>query len=327
MSTGLFVGIDVCQSRLDVAVRPTGEVFSVPNSAEGITNLIAALNSQAPTLLVCEATGGLERLMVSTLASLAWPVVVINARVIRSFARSTGHLAKTDVLDAHVLAHYAEVVQPPCRPIASDGQRALSELVERRRTLIDDLVAERHRLGRAQHSSVQDSIKVHLQFLEQQRDALEAELTTLIEHSDHWRAQREVLTSVPGVGAVLTWTLLANVPELGVVSGKQLAALIGVAPFNRDSGTMRGPRTIWGGRREVRKVLYMAVVASLRFNPVLRAQYDRLVERGKPKKVALVACMHKLLTILNALVRSAASNPDHQYGCYRSQLSPACHPI
>lgn len=306
MSAGLFVGIDVCQARLDVAVRPTGEIFSVPNTGEGIETLIAALKSQAPTLLVCEATGGLERVLVSTLASLAWPVVVINARTIRSFARSIGYLAKTDVLDAQVLAHYAEAVHPPCRPIAGDGQRALAELVERRRTLIDELVAERHRLGRAHHASVRDSIEAHLHFLEQQRDTLEAELTTLVEHSDHWRAQRELLTSVPGVGAVLTWTLLANVPELGQVTGKQLAALIGVAPFNRDSGTMRGRRTIWGGRGEVRKVLYMSAVASLRFNPVLRAQYDRLVDRGKPKKVALVACMHKLLTILNAMVRSGA---------------------
>lgn len=292
MPEELFVGIYVCQARLDVVIRPTGDLLSVANTPQGVDELAQHLAPQTPPLIVCEATGGLEHRLANTFAAWELPIVVVNARQVRSFAKSIGHLAKTDVLDAQVLAQYAQAVRPPVRPVPNEHQRALAELVERRRDVLNLSVAERNRLSRVQHAKI--------------RADIEADLKLLVEEVSHWWATRDVLTSVPGVGAVLTWTLLAALPELGQGSSKGLAALVGVTPFNRDSGTMRGRRSVWGGRTEVRKVLYMATVASLRFTPVLRTRFDQLVERGKPKKVALVACMRKLLMILHAMVRSQA---------------------
>lgn len=306
MPEELFVGIDVCQARLDVVIRPTGELLSVANTPQGVDELAQRLAPQTPTLIVCEATGGLEHRLANTFAAWGLPIVVVNARQVRSFAKSIGRLAKTDVLDAQVLAQYGQAVRPPVRPVPNEHQRALAELVERRRDVLNLSVAERNRLSRVQHAKIRADIEAHLKLLDEQLQALNDELSRLVEEVAHWRATRDVLTSVPGVGAVLTWTLLAALPELGQGSSKGLAALVGVAPFNRDSGTMRGRRSVWGGRAEVRKVLYMATVASLRFNPVLRTRFDQLVERGKPKKVALVACMRKLLMILHAMVRSQA---------------------
>jgi transposase len=253
-------------------------------------------------LVVLEATGGIELPLVGALAAAGLPVVVVNPRQVREFARATGRLAKTDAIDAQVLARFAEAVQPALRPLPDAATQQLSSLVTRRRQVIEMLTAEKNRL-RTTAPAVRDHVKEHILWLERSLSDLDRELEQAIHSSDIWRAQDDLLQSAPGVGQVLSTTLLAELPELGTLNRKEIAALVGVAPLNRDSGTLRGRRTVWGGRSQVRAVLYMAALVATRFNPVIRAFYQRLQAAGKPKKVALTACMRKLLTILNAMMR------------------------
>jgi transposase len=296
------VGIDVAKDRLDVAQRPGTEAWGVTNDERGIADLVARLKALRPTLVVLEATGGIELPVVGALAAAGLPVVVVNPRQVREFARATGRLAKTDAIDAQVLARFAEAVRPALRPLPDAATHQLSSLVARRRQVIVMLTAEKNRL-RTAAPVVRDHIKEHIVWLERSLSDLDRELGQVIHSSDIWRAQDNLLQSAPGVGPVLSTTLLAELPELGSLNRKEIAALVGVAPLNRDSGTLRGRRTVWGGRSQVRTALYMAALAATRFNPVIRAFYQRLETAGKPKKVALTACMRKLLTILNAMMR------------------------
>ena len=297
-----YVGIDVAKEMLDVALRPTGERWRVEHDAAGLEQLLARLQAQAPALIVLEATGGLELELVAALAAAALPVVVVNPRQTRDFARATGRLAKTDALDAAVLAHFAEAVRPPQRPLSDAQTQTLRQLLTRRRQLVVMRVAEGQRLTRA-GAAVRPGIEAHLAWLEQQLSALEDELRQALQQSPVWRERDALLRSVPGVGEQLSLTLLAELPELGRLDRRQAAALVGVAPFNRDSGRMRGRRTIWGGRARVRAMLYMGALSASRHNPLIRAFYQRLLAAGKPKKVALTACMRKLLVILNAMLK------------------------
>lgn len=299
----VYVGLDVAKAQLDLAVLPTGETWQIPNSEAAWPALIARLQALAPVLIVLEATGGYEHAVLSALAVAGLPVVAVNPRQVRDFAKALGILAKTDPLDAAVLARFAADIRPPVRPVPDDATADLAALLLRRRQLVDMLIAERHRLAQARRS-VRRSLEHHIRWLEQRVRDLDDDLTTRIHQTPVWRAKDDLLRSVPGVGPIVARTLLAGVPELGTLSHRALAALVGVAPFNRDSGRRRGRRTIWGGRSHVRAVLYMAALVATRRNPVIAAFYQRLLAAGKPKKLALTACMHKLLTILNALLRT-----------------------
>lgn len=300
----VFIGVDVSKARLDIAVRPTGESLSGDNTAEGVAALAQRLKELGPSLVLCEATGGLERPLVVALVERGLPVVVINARQARDFAKATGKLAKTDSIDAMVLARFAEAVRPEVRPHPSSQARSLEALLARRRQVVEMLVAERNRLTGCTEPSVKAHLKAHIEFLEAQRTQLDGELLGAVEADPSWRDLDGLLRSVPGVGRVVSLTLLAELPELGQLSSKRLASLVGVAPINRDSGTFRGRRGVWGGRGSVRTILFMAACTGSRHNPVLKALYERLVARGKPKKVAMVACVRKLLVILNAMART-----------------------
>lgn len=297
----IFVGIDVSKAQLDVALRPPGR-FVVPNDDAGIAQLLERLKATSPTLIILEATGGIELPLTGALATAGLPVVVVNPRQIRDFAKATGQLAKTDALDAQILAHFADVVRPEPRPLPDAQTQELAALVTRRRQLIEMLTAEKNRLASAR-VIVRTQLRAHITWLEQALDQANTDLAEAIRQSPVWREKEELLRSVPGIGPVLTTTLLANLPELGTLTHKQIAALVGVAPLNRDSGTLRGKRTVWGGRAQVRAALYMAAIVAARFNPVIRAFYQRLCAAGKAKKVALVACMRKLLTIVNAMLK------------------------
>ncbi len=297
----IFVGIDVSKAQLDVAQRPAGR-FMVPNTEAGFTQLIAQLAANPPTLIVLEATGGVELPLTGALAAAGLPVVVVNPRQIRDFAKATGQLAKTDALDAQVLAHFADVVRPTPRPLPDVETQELAALVTRRRQLIEMLTAEKNRVASAR-AVVRKQLRAHITWLERALHQADTDLAEAIRQSPLWREKEELLRSVPGIGPVLTTTLLANLPELGTLTHKQIAALVGVAPLNRDSGTLRGKRTVWGGRAQVRAALYMAAIVAARFNPVIRVFYQRLCAAGKAKKVAFVACMRKLLTIVNAMLK------------------------
>ena len=302
--TSRYVGIDVSQQWLDLGVRPAdGPAERVANDEAGIDALVRQLEALAPARIVLEATGGLERPLVAALAAAGLPVVLVNPRQVRDFARATGRLAKTDALDAAVLAHFAEAVPLPLRPLPDAETLHLRELLARRRQLLAMLVAEGQR-RRAAGPALRAGIEAHIAWLEQERERLEAELQARIQDSPQWRAQDQLLQSVPGVGPQLSRTLLGQLPELGQVDRRQVAALVGVAPYNRDSGQWRGRRSIWGGRATVRAVLYMGALVATRHNPVIGDYYRRLLERGKPKKVALTACMRKLLVILNAILKN-----------------------
>ena len=298
---GGFGGIDVAKAELEVVVRPSGARWTVTNNPVGLAQLQERLQASAPSLIVLEATGGYEVAVVAALATAALPVVVLNARQVRDFARATGRLAKTDAIDAGVLAHFAEVVRPPVRPLPDTMTQSLQAWLLRRRQLVEMLLAEEQRRSRAPRP-IQRQIDQHVRWLRAQLGAVEKDLAQTLRESPVWREKDNLLRSVPGVGPVLTTTLLGDVLELGQLNRKQIAALIGVAPLNRDSGTYRGRRAVWGGRAHVRATLYMATLTAARYNPVIRAFYERLVAAGKPKKVALTACMRKLLTILNAMI-------------------------
>ena len=300
---GTYVGIDVAKSNIDIAVRPTGQIWQASYDVAGIDKLVSQLTSLTPTTVLLEATGGLEVPLAASLAAAELPVVVVNPRQVRDFAKATGQLAKTDALDARVLAHFAEAVRPPIRPLRDADTQELNGLTTRRSQLMTMLVAEKNRLGRAT-GAVRPSIEAHITWLDQGLKDLDKELRQTLRQSPVWREKDELLRSVPGVGEQLSVSLLAFLPELGTLNRKQIASLVGVAPLNRDSGTMRGKRTVWGGRARVRAVLYMAALVASRYNPVIRAFYQRLLAAGKPKKVALTACMRKLLTMLNAIVKA-----------------------
>jgi transposase len=297
-----FVGIDVSKAALDVALRPEGEPWRCANDEMGITDLVGRLRPLDPELIVLEATGGLERLAVAALALAGLPVAVVNPRQVRDFAKATGRLAKTDALDAAVLAHFAAAIHPEPRPLPDAQSQALAALVERRRQVVGMLTAEKNRLQQAL-PPVRPKVAAHIAWLEQALKELDGELDQMLHASPLWRERDQLLRSVPSVGPTVSLTLLAHLPELGQGTVKHIATLVGLAPLNRDSGAWRGTRAIWGGRRQVRSALYMAALVGVRHNPVLHAFYERLRERGKPKKVALTACMHKLLTILHAVLR------------------------
>jgi len=301
MSTAVFVGIDISQARLDVAVR-SGVPFSTSHDEAGIVAVVARLRDLAPTLIVLEATGALETALTSALVEATLPVVVANPRQVRDFAKAAGHLAKTDRLDAEILARFAEVMRPTPRPLPDADTRALTALWTRRRQLVEMLTAEKNRL-RTAPTTIRKSVRAHITWLERELAHTDTGLAEAIQRSPVWREKEQLLRSVPGVGPVLTSTLLAHLPELGTLTQKQIAALVGVAPFNRDSGTLRGKRTVWGGRTHVRAVLYMNAIVAARFNPVIHAFYQRLCRAGKAKKVALTACMRKLVVILNAMLK------------------------
>jgi transposase len=311
---GMFIGIDVAKAELVVGVRPTGSGWTAVNDAAGVRDVIARLQALGPTLIVLEATGGYELLCVAALAAADLPVVVVNPRQVRDFARATGQLAKTDRIDAEILARFAEVVRPALRVLPTVDAQELDALLTRRRQLLEMLGAERNRLGQvfgAGKKPVKKSLTTHIAFLERELGRADAELEAAIRQSPVWRAQDDLLRSVPGVGPILSRTLLADLPELGRLSRREIAKLAGVAPLSRDSGTLRGRRFVQGGRAPVRAVLYMAALVAARRNPVIKAFYARLVAAGKPKKLALVACMRKLLTVLNVMVRTATRwSPD-----------------
>lgn len=297
-----FVGIDVAKQRLDVAVRPSGECWQTTNDEAGIAQLIERLGQIGPGVVVLEATGGLELPVASGLATAGIPVCVVNPRQVRDFARSTGQLAKTDRLDAQVLAHFAEAVKPSPRTLPDAQARALQALVTRRWQLVQMMAAEKTRLHAAP-PVVREDIKTSIAWLESRLKRLDDDLDQSVQDSPLWRVKDDLLQGVPGVGPGTALSLLAQLPELGALTHKQIAALVGVAPFNRDSGTLRGKRSVWGGRARVRAALYMATLAASRYNPVIQVFYQRLLAAGKPKKVALTACMRKLLTILNAILK------------------------
>jgi transposase len=297
----IFVGMDVSKAQLDIAIRPEGR-FAVANTEAGVAQLIERLKALPAGLVVLEATGGLEIPLAGALALAGVPVVVVNPRQVRDFAKATGQLAKPDAIDAEVLARFAEAIRPEPRPLPDEQTQVLAALVVRRHQLIDMLTAEKNRLASAR-CPIRKNLRAHIAWLERALHQADTDLIEAMRQSPIWREKDELLRSVPGIGPVLTTTLLAMLPELGKLTHRQIAALVGVAPLNRDSGTLRGRRTCWGGRAQVRAVLYMAALTATRFNPVLRTFYRRLCAAGKAKKVALVACMRKLLTIVNAMLK------------------------
>jgi transposase len=299
----VFVGIDISKAHLDAAVYGSAPSWRVPNSDEGIAALVRQLQALAPTLIVLEATGGFELHLVAELCAARLPTVVTNPRQARNFARSTGKLAKTDKLDAHLLAHMGAALRPEPRPLPSAQEEQLEALLTRRRQLIEMRTVEKNRLVTVRPSMRAD-IQEHLAWLKEKLAKLDKEIDQFVQGSPLWQAKDELLQTVPGVGRITASTLLALLPELGTLKRQQIAALVGVAPVNRDSGRKRGKRHIFGGRAPVRSVLYMAALSAKRRNPIIKKFYERLLEQGKEKKVALVACMRKLVVILNAMLRS-----------------------
>ncbi len=300
----VFTGIDVSKARLDVAIDSGGGSWSVANDAAGIAKLCRRLKQYAPRLIVLEASGGYERAAVAALQKSGLAVAVANPRQVRDYAKASGILAKTDSIDALVIARFGKVFKPRPALIRDDADVELTELMRRRRQLIEIQTAERNRVGGAVSERAKDRIERHLLWLNNELIELNSEIDEHIRQHTETSEQGELLCSVPGVGRITSLTLLAELPELGTLNRKKIAALVGVAPFNRDSGKYRGRRCIWGGRAEVRAVLYMAALVGARHNPLLKDFYERLLNAGKPKKVALVAVMRKLLTILNAMARS-----------------------
>ncbi len=299
---GPYIGIDVAKAHLDLAIHLSGEPWRVANDEAGISAIMTDLRELAPTLVVLEATGGLELPLTVALAAAGLPVAVVNPRQVRDFAKATGRLAKTDRLDARVLAHFAHGVRPTPRPLPDAQTQELAALVTRRHQLVQMLTAEKNRLA-STRPPLGQRVQAHIGWLEQELDDTDKRLSNTVRDSPLWRAKDDLLQSVKGVGPVVSITLMAELPELGTMRHQQIAGLVGLAPLNRDSGLLRGKRRIWGGRARVRAVLYMAALVAARHNPVIKVFYQRLLAAGKVKKVALTACMHKLLTILNAMVK------------------------
>ena len=305
----IYVGIDVAKAQLDVAVRPADEGWVVSNDDAGVRQLVSRLKTLEPVMVVLEASGGIELPLVASMAVEELPVVVVNPRQVRDFARATGKLAKTDSLDAAILAHFGEAVKPPVRPLRDAETQALNSLAARRHQVMSMIVSEKNRLGTAA-TAVCPRIEAHIEWLQRELDDLDRDLRQTLRQSPVWREKDDLLRTVPGVGEQVSLTLLAYLPELGALDRRQIAALVGVAPFNRDSGTMRGRRTIWGGRARVRAALYMGALVATRHNPVIKDFYLRLLAAGKPKKVALTACMRKLLVILNSMLKHRSAWHD-----------------
>ena len=305
--TPSFIGIDVSKQWLEVAAYEHDYHFRCANKATAFGELIAELIALRPARIALEATGGLERAVVAALRSAGFSVAVVNPRQVRDFARALGQLAKTDRLDASVLAAFAAVIKPPPRPIKTNEEQDLDDLSGRRDQLVGMLADEKNRRASAATDSLRDEIQVHIDWLTDRIADLDQQLKKLLQRSAHWRAKDEILRSTPGIGAVVSYTLLAQLPELGTLNRQQISKLVGVAPLNRDSGKQRGSRHIYGGRANVRKLLYMAALSASRCNPVIKAFYERLRARQKPFKVAITACMRKLLTIINFMVRDGSS--------------------
>jgi transposase len=312
----MLIGIDVAKAELVVAARPSGERWTVANDERGVRTLVERCRREAPELIVLEATGGYELLCVAGLAAVGLPVVVVNPRQVRDFAKATGQLAKTDRIDADILALFAERVRPEVRPLPDVEAQELEALLARRRQLIEMLQAERNRLGQVfgrGKRPVKKSLKSHITYLERELRITDTDLAAQVRESPAWRERDDLLQSVPGVGRVLSFTLLADLPELGRLSRRAIAKLVGVAPLSHDSGTLRGHRFVQGGRANVRAVLYMGALVATRRNSLIRAFYQRLLAAGKAKKLALVACMRKLLTMLNTMVRTNQRWSADQY--------------
>lgn len=313
-----FVGIDVSKSWLDAGYLPGGNAERLSHDEAGIAGLCERLSKQCPALVVMEATGGLETALASALAAAGVPVAVVNPRQVRDYAKACGRLAKTDRIDALILAAFAQAIRPQVRALKDEETQALAALLARRRQLIDMRVQEKLRLDRAE-ALQRDSLKEHIAWLDERIGSLDIDLTHRLRTSEAWKDKDDLLQAIPGVGKVTRITLLAELPELGQLDRKEIAALVGLAPFNRDSGKQRGERMIWGGRAQVRQVLYMAALSATRSNPPIREFYLRLCAQGKPKKVALTACMRKLLTVMNAVIKNntpwRASALDVQHSC------------
>jgi transposase len=296
-----FIGIDTSKDILEVAIRPTGERMSLANQEDNLSVLVESVKRLGPRLVVFEATGGLERMAVSALAAQGLPVVVVNPRQVRAFAK--GILAKTDKIDAPIIAQFGESIRPEIRPLKTEEAQQLEALLSRRRQILQMLTAEKNRLHTAP-AWIREDIQIHIQWLEKSLDKFNQDLDRMVKQSPIWRVKDKILQSAKGAGPILSVTLISELPELGNLNRKKIAALVGVAPMNRDSGKFRGRRTIWGGRSVIRPVLLMATRAAIRFNPVIRAFYERLEKAGKTRKVAETACMRKFLTILNAMIKN-----------------------
>lgn len=299
----VYVGVDVAKSALDVAVTDSGETRQFVNDDEGISQAVHYIASMKPAGIILEATGNLEMPLAAALQASRLPVAVINPRQVHDFARATGALAKTDTIDARILALFGARVKPEMRPLPNQKAREMRNLLTRRRQLIEMLTAEHNRVSQA-GDSIRSCIEIHIKWLETALSDINDDLDNQIRSSPSWLEKDNLLKSVPGVGKVVSSSLLIELPELGKLNRRKIAALVGIAPLNRDSGTMRGRRTVWGGRAKLRAVLYMAALVASRRNPIIAAFYQRLLNAGKAKKVALVACMRKLLTILNAMMRT-----------------------
>lgn len=302
VSTETFVGIDVSKTSLDTFILPQGDQLNFSNDEDGISILMDSIRSYAPALIVLEATGGFEAPAASAMAEAGLPVVVVNPRQVRNFAKAIGKLAKTDKIDAQVIALYGQNIRPEVRPLKDVQARELTALNARRRQLMQMIVAEKNRLSMAPEINRKD-IKLHLDWLGNRLDKINDEIRKIIRKSPIWREKEGILRSAPGIGPVISAAIITDLPELGTLNRKQISSLVGVAPLNRDSGKYRGNRTIWGGRASVRCALYMGTVVATRFNPVIKKFYQRLIEAGKKPKVAIVACMRKLLTILNVMIK------------------------
>ena len=297
-----YVGIDVSKDTLDVAIHESSQHWSFPNDHNGISNLITLLKSNSPELVVLEATGSYEVPLAAELGIAGIPTAVVNPRQVRDFAKSVGVLAKTDILDARIIARFAAMVQPIPRPIADEDSQELGAIIARRRQIVEMITVEKNRMNTAK-KVVRRRIQAHIDWLSAELADTNNDLQQKVKDSPIWREKDDLLKSVPGIGPTVATTLLAELPELGTLNRKQIAALVGVAPLNRDSGTLRGKRTVWGGRATVRSALYMGTLVATRYNPIIRRFYERLLAAGKAKKVALTACMRKLLTILNAMLK------------------------
>jgi transposase len=305
-----YIGIDMAKDSMEVKVHEGQDSCNYANDENGIAELVTQMESLSPTLIVVEATGGYENAVAAELQSNGFPVAVVNPRHIRDFARSVGILAKTDKIDARVIARYAATVQPTPRMLPEAETQALGALIMRRRQVVAMLTSEKNRLQQAA-PAVKKHIQLHISWLEQELDDINKELKKMVKDNPEWKEKNDIMQSVPGVGPNLAITLLADFPELGSLNRKQTAALSGVAPFNRDSGTMRGKRTIWGGRDVVRTATYMSAFVAIRFNPLLKTFFERLIAAGKFRKVAMVACMRKLLCILNAMLKNGTTWNQH----------------
>jgi len=316
------VGIDVSKERLDIALWPAGESWNCTQSSDDLEVLAGRIAEIGPALVVLEATGGLEMPIAAELGVMGVPLAIVNPRQVRDFAKAIGKLAKTDAIDAVVLARFAQAVRPQARPLPDTETLELKAFLARRRQIIVMITAEKNRLHQVRVAKVRSSIQRTIAWLQKQLKAIDTDLDRIIRSSASWRAKEDILRSVPGVGKILAFTLITELPELGVLNRKQIAALVGVAPLNRDSGTFRGTRRIWGGRATVRTVLYMAALSAAHHNPPIRACYRRLVSKGKPKKVALTACMRKLLVTLNVMIRD--HRPWGEYGAPLPQIQHSC---